>query len=394
MWQAALNVLTMGICGKAENHCMIFNVDATWRWCAKLLGMALMVINDSSAQETIAFNQAQVEELALFFAVESVHQVQQTLSRKVIKQMRKTGEDLTDRIQAINDNPPLANAQGVVHPFGPNNPLSFVYNAHDGSMTVWSRIIKKRGQIGYYGLTAVELAVALNQTTDQQRDRAGGYFAFDATADALSLKLHYPSPPVDRQAFYGAVDHLIRARLAWSEQDRFLNAAVAAAEAQAPPNEATASLGDWSATLVLRHFSVYPQLTAFYVNRYRQSWDRPHGVRAPLLVSDQKLWINQVINGMVHFRGLQADDQGTATITAQFSLTGPDGAVEFAGQELLLWQGPPPPTDHLQIGMQNLSWSFDQDAKPGKYLIEASICDQAGTRCLKLSHPFELLSTP
>ena len=360
-----------------------------------LLGTQLLAFETSNMKKNIetkeSFDLAMVEELALFYAEESVRNITVPLTLRVVEALNGEKVSKEDQINNIRSNPPKVNEKVVVFPFGKNNPLSFVYNPDNRTMTVWERFIKKRGAIGFYGLTSEELAVEINKTTSRKKDRASADFAYDKITDSLSLKRVYRFPPKNRKKFYKEIDKILKIRMKWMRKERFLKTAKAAANRNKPPESAASENKGFHAVLVLRHFSVPPELTQFYTGRYVKTWDRVHGIRPPLLVSDKTFQVGQLLNAFVHFQGASNGENGKGKVELEIKLIGPNGEVVFEKQKIKIWQNEAPPIKHLQIGENNLSISMDKESTIGQYLILANVCDQMTNRCVEIKHPIELL---
>jgi hypothetical protein len=336
------------------------------------------------------FDIAEVEDLALFFAVESVRRLRVPLAMRLLT-LGKSPLNKQEEIETIRSNPPRADTQGVVYPFGDKNALSFVYNSAARSLSCWERVVKKRGSTGNFARTGPEMAVARNTASSRERDRGGADFAYDPIRDAVSLRRDYLHPPADRDRFYKELSRLLATELKW-EKGRYLEKAVAIAESLHPPGSATAAADGFQATLVLRHFSAEPAQAKHWVERYVRAWDRPPGVRPPLLVSDRELLVDQTFNAYIHFRGARDGAHGTAAVDATFRLVGADGTEIFTDLQVPIWRTEAPPSDHLQLGVNDLSFSIDEEEPTGNHRLEAQVCDTATSRCVQLAHPFVLRS--
>jgi len=136
---------------------------------------------------------------------------------------------------------------------------------------------------------------------------------------------------------------------------------------------------------------VQPQLTPFYSERYVKTWDRVHGIRSPMLVSDQKFQIDQLLNGFIHFQGANNGVDGKGKVDVEYKLIGPNGEIIFEKQKVKIWHNQVPPQTHLQIGENNISFSMDNESEVGQYLLMAKVCDQVANLCVDIKHPIELL---
>jgi hypothetical protein len=335
-----------------------------------------------------SFDLATVEELGLFFAVESVRRLRIPLLLRLLP-LGHDEPSKQERIDAILDDPPRADAQGVVYPLGDKNPLSLVYNAEARTLSCWERLVKLYGSTTAFGPTGPEMAAALNAASSRDRDRGGADFAYDPIRDAISLRRDYLHPPTDRNRFHKELSRLLRTELKW-EKGLYLERATAIAESRRPPSSATATTDGFGATLVLRHFSAEPAAARHWVERYVRAWDHPPGGLEPRLVSDRELRVDQLLHAFIHFRGARDDAWGAAAVEATFRLLAPDGSEQFADLELPIWEGKAPPADHLQLGVNDISFSIDREEPTGTYQLEAEVCDVVTSRCVTLAHRFVL----
>jgi hypothetical protein len=335
------------------------------------------------------FDLATVEDLALFFAEETIRRVWISPILRLLTP-GKDGWNRKEEIERIRNNPPRADENLAVYPMGDKNDLSFVFDPDTRSLSCWERLVKKHGSTGMMGLTGSEMAAALNAVSARGRDRGGADFAYDAIRDALSLRLDFRHPPENRKRFYKEVRGLVAAQVKWTQ--RYLDVSRPIVEGRHPPGSATALTEGFGATLVLRHFSVEPSESQHYVERYLNAWDRPHGGMEPSLVSDRAVLVDQVLHAYIHFRGARNNAQGMAAVDATFRLVSPDNGPIFADLEAPIWRGPAPPASHLQIGEKDLALTLDQDEPLGTYSLEARVCDRTTSRCVELEHPFTLRS--
>ena len=57
-----------------------------------------------------------------------------------------------------------------------------------------------------------------------------------------------------------------------------------------------------------------------------------------------------------------------------------------------IWRSEAPPSDHLQIGVNDISFALDEDNPRGTYRLEVEVCETTASRCVKLAHAFVLRS--
>jgi len=339
----------------------------------------------SEARAAGRFDLATVEELALFFAEESVRRLRVPLSVRLFM----GGVSKQEELEKVRRNPPRADRDGVVYPFGDSNPLSFVHDPEARTLTVWERMIKKRGSIGLWGLTGPEAAAALN-TASTRRDRGGADFAYDALRDALSFRLVYRQPPADRKRFYEEVSRVVATQLEWSEK-RFLKEMNAIVEARKTPASATATREGFRATVALRHFAAGRDDTGRWVWRYVQAWSRPAPGPAPRMLSDAEVRAEQPLHAFLHFQGAVADAEGKARVEADLRLVGPEDGVRSSTPGILVFDGEAPPSGHLQLGDRGATLELAAGEPRGAYRVEAEVCDRVANRCVSLVHPISLV---
>ena len=335
------------------------------------------------------FDVATVEDLALFYAEESYRRLRIPLLMRLVM-IAHPGPGRKEAIADLHADPPKADSNGVVYPFGDSNPLSFAYDAKTRTLTCWERLAKKRGSMGFMGMTGPEHTAALNASSSRQRDRGGADWAWDPIRDAISLRRVYLHPPEDRERFYRDIDSLLRTQMKWAKK-RYLRETIALAESRHPPASATATADGFTATLILRHFSAPAEESQFWVERYFRAWDRHPRFRAPLLVSDGELPRDRRMHFFVHFQGAENNENGVAPIEAVFRLTAPDGSTLFENFAATVWREKANEPDHLHIGVNNTFVQPEATRPGGGYLLEAEVCDATTGRCVNLTHPFELL---
>lgn len=339
-----------------------------------------------------SFDEETVEDLARFFATEAIRKARIPLAYRALSLIYGP-IDKKGMIAEIEKNPPRIDAQGVVYPLGDKNQLSFVLDRETRTLSCWERVVKKYGGTGMLGLTGPEMARALNASSSRTRDRGGADFAYDPVRDALSLRIEFVDPPADRNEFFKPVDRLIKA-VVKLEKKRYLQLAQAASNRARPPATATATKDGFSATLVLRHFSVEPSETERWASRYLQTWNpnRQPGAMTPKLVSDRKLVIDQILHVYIHFSGASNSVGGIAAVDATYRLIGPDGGQVFERRDVPIWRDRAHPLGHVHLGATDLSFSLDGEEPTGAYRLEATVCDRGTSRCLRLEHPLELRS--
>lgn len=382
-----------------QNRLILLQRTATFAASAAIVLLASLPSGAATATETAApaaasvvgtFDLETVEDLALFFAEESYRRLRVPILMRLVM-IAHGGPKRREMIAELRADPPKADADGVVHPFGPSNPLSFAYDPETRTLTCWERLVRMRGSVSFTGLTGPELATALNAGSSRQADRGGSDFGYDPIGDALSLRRRYVHPPGDRERFYQEIDRLLAAQMKWFD-GRYLEEAIAIAESRLPPAAASARHDGFGATLILRHFSAPAAESQHFVERYFRAWDRPPGRQAPRLVSDRQLAAGRRMHFFVHFQGAENNDEGIARVDAVFRLLSPDGSTAFDDFDATVWSQQAQAPDHLHIGVNNTFLTLEDPMPAGIYRLEAEVCDVTAGRCVELTHPFELLA--
>lgn len=353
------------------------------------LMLCLCLVLPAQAKSSSAqFDQETVEELALFIAEESMRRIYIPITLRILSigHDNPTRQEMIDKISA---DPPRADAKGNVYPFKKNNNMSFVYHAETGEMLVHESMIETKGKMPRWGLTAPELADALNAASSK-RQRGGTDFVYDPYRDALSFQLRYANPPKDRERFYQDIHKLKKTALKWSG-DKFSNTVKGIAEKRKPPDTAIASSDGFEAALILRHFHADADQSQWALNRFFARWDRPKRHIAPRLVTDQELRPGSKMYSFISFMGATEMADGKNQISASFRLRGPDGSILLANQPPAIWNAPARDADRRQLAMNDISFRIENEPA-GRYQFEADICDMPSERCVKLVHPFELLA--
>ena len=370
-------------------------------WCLALLMILLqsVLIGKASAQGELqeskgGFDLEHVEELGLYFAEESTRRLYIPITFRIVALAMGEKISRKEELEKIRENPPKADANGVVHPFGSSNPLSLVYNSETRSMTAWERFIRYRHGVGYYGFTGPELAAGLNKVA-RKKDLAGGSFAFDPLKESISLKREYKDPPQDLDKFYDEINQLVKAYLRWIQKSElFLENATAAAKLYAPPASASATHNGFSAVMTLRHFSVPYTMIGHYIDKYAQYWEHRRGNTDTLLVSDSEMFYGQGVSAFIHFKGALDDSEGKAAVEVTYSLKGPNGNMIFDNHTMPIWWEAAPPGERLQLGRKNLLGGLGYDLQPGQYQMGARVCSQPADNCVDLEIPFSLAEKP
>lgn len=332
------------------------------------------------------FSKAQVEALALFVAEESIRRLRIPLVLRILDWGHDT-PTRKEQISALRADPPRMDERGYVFPFGPANGMSFYYDKEQKILYLQERIMRMRGKMPNWGLTVAELVQALTANSNSKQ-RAGAEFKYDATLDQLVLQKTFSQVPESAEDFYRQVNKMKRNGLVWFK-GRFLKMTEAIVKQRQPPASATANAEQFEASLILRHFAVQADDTAWPLQRFKAAWNRPVGRTAPFLLSNTQLHSGQRMYAFILFRGATTDLHGVAQVGASFKLIDPHGSVRLAGQNPLLWNHAPPPTGHLQLGINQIDFTVS-DEPYGDYQVQAEVCDVAGARCVNLVHTFTL----
>lgn len=342
--------------------------------------------NLAKAEPTTQYDQATVEDLALYVAEESIRRLHIPLVLWILSigHDSPTRQEMIDEIRA---DPPKADEKGIVYPFGEHNGMSFVYVPETHSMLVNERMMKTRGKMPYWGLTAIEHAAALNEATTE-KERGGATFVYNPYRDTLALQMVYDQPPAKRDRFYKDIKQLKKVSLKWYD-GKYVDKTNEILAKHALPASATAEKDGFEATVLLRHFGAEPEKSPWSVKRFIGAWDRRVGRRAPRLTTDNELPEGRMMYAFVLFKGATENADGVAEVGASFRLIAPDGSVRLNDMNPLLWNSSAKPEDHLQLGMNNISFRMREEPL-GTYRVEADVCDVASSRCVTVTHPFEL----
>jgi len=332
------------------------------------------------------FNQAKVEEFALFYAVESVRKLRIPLVLRIMS-IGHDNPTREERIEDIKANPPKADNRGNVYPFGSGNSMSFVLEPETGALLVHERMMKGRGKMPLWGLTMREHAQALNAATTL-KERGGFNFVYDSFRDSLALQRRYDHPPKDKKQFFKEMNHLKKIGLKWFD-GRFLEKTNEIIAQRTPPTTAVQTDSGFKARLLLRHFGVPPEESQRSLERFVNAWDRPDGNRAPRLLTDKDLSFGQKMYAFILFEGATHGEDGTSQVSAFFRLVGPRERLLLENKSPIVWSIPARSEDHIQLGFNDISFRI-QNEPAGTYRVEAEVCDVATNRRVKLVHPFVL----
>lgn len=361
--------------------------------CAGSAGSAVYAVSTPSvgvaARSGDRFSAQDVEALALDYAVEVYRRLE--IPPELRHMVDEVEQGRREEIEKIRSSPPTLQSDGVVHPFGPSNPVSFSLN-EDGTMTVWNEMIEMEGKMSAWGPTVKEAATALNEASTR-KERGGADWAWNRRRDELSLSTTWQDVPrtkAQRERFYRRTLNQHEAFMRWFEGD-FSDRLEKIVASKAPPASASAAADDFAATLILRHFSTTGSEQEMFASRYVRAWDRPpRHRRAPRLVSDRSVRQGQRFYVFFHFRGSQNNAEGVSPVAATLRIRRPDGDLLLEDVVVPVWQAGAKAKDFMQIGVSNLDLSLDRAESPGTYRLEARVCDQVSGRCVELSHPLDL----
>ncbi len=353
--------------------------------CLGLVLGLLAPLPAPARSKTRPINAETAEEVALFFALESMRRLRVPL---VLRLVFPDGSSREEELERIRQSPPRLNASNVVYPFGDKNALSMVLHEGRGVLSCRYSLSEKRGTVGGWGLTGPEMAAVLNEHSTA-RERGGAEWSYDPIRDSVGLQRDFSSLPADDDKLYRELNQFMKTGNWWFNE-RFVKRLVPLVEARQPPASASAEEEGFGATLVLRHFSQQNhEMGAHFAGRYLRGWDRKWGHRAPRVVSDRALDIDQLMYIWVHFEGAGTGEPlAEAAVYAKVRIVRPDGSLAVDEITLPLWRGEAPPGGHLQIGMNNVSFSLDADEPRGDWTIEARVCEDGRDRCVDLRHDF------
>ncbi len=208
----------------------------------------------------------------------------------------------------------------------------------------------------------------------------GTELCYDLVSKAVFVFEMFAESPVRKKDFINTCDRVMKTGERWM-REHFLPAQNAFFARHAPPDTATARSEDVRATLVLAEDKA----------GFRDVWDRPTTARLPAIWTLDHVVAGEPAFAFVLFSGCVPDAAGLCSLMASLDILRPDGSSLMSAPDINIWNGPPPPVEHLQIAEQSLEISIDKKEPLGTYHIRGKVCNQGTQRCVEFSLPFELV---
>lgn len=105
---------------------------------------------------------------------------------------------------------------------------------------------------------------------------------------------------------------------------------------------------------------------------FRRAWAGP---QPPKLNATTNATRGRPVYAMVIFSGCRAAADGKCRVTAQFSVTKPDGRPYRPSAETKLWGGPPAPARRMQLAESSVGLKLEPKDPPGAYRVRALVTD-------------------
>jgi hypothetical protein len=139
-------------------------------------------------------------------------------------------------------------------------------------------------------------------------------------------------------------------------------------DANAPPNPAQASKGG---------FGVMMLVTSDYVG----FWEAWEGDTPPKVTATEEVARDRPVHGILLFSGCRPGQDGNCNVTAELSITGPDGSPYSETMSGKVWGGAPAPGYNLQASESSIGFTLDPEDPLGVYTLKAMVRDNvAGTK--------------
>jgi len=328
---------------------------------------------------TIAFSAVQADPATAATGgidLETANRIVTQYARHVLSELPRDWREAEEA--KWKSDPPRIDAQGIYQLKGPKGNIAFEYDADGKRLLCWSLIHKPREAYPRIGLTRDEILEALRQAGAKGVDTGGGTVTLDPDSNGFFLLRVYDEPPKSAKQLTKELDRLTAAGEKWFRK-HYLEAVLRHAESMRPPASATARDGDFAVTLVLS-----PD------KRYHELWHRPPGAVQPQLVTRSKYVRGEEVWAMSLFKGATPGEDGSVRIEAQYSFVYPDGQ-EAGSKPFVLWEGAPPPVDHLQMVEDRAAIELGDDMLLGDYVARIKVCDPRTQRCVTAETPFRLV---
>ena len=143
-----------------------------------------------------------------------------------------------------------------------------------------------------------------------------------------------------------------------------------------PPHPSRAAKGRFAVMMI-----VTPDIEAFWAE-----WQKPED---PHLTSTERIARDSPVFAMLVFSGCRAGADGNCRVSAEFRMTGPDGAPYGEPHRGLAWSGPPAPGRNLQLSEASLGFRLDPPDPLGRYTISATLTDEIAGETLQVEQGVE-----
>jgi hypothetical protein len=113
---------------------------------------------------------------------------------------------------------------------------------------------------------------------------------------------------------------------------------------------------------------------------YEAFWKAWEGPTPPQLPTTTQVTRSTPVHGMLIFSGCKVGPDGKCNVTAELSITGPDGKAYGKTMQAPVWNEPPASGYNLQLSPASIGFRLDPEDALGSYTLHASVTDRlAGT---------------
>jgi len=103
----------------------------------------------------------------------------------------------------------------------------------------------------------------------------------------------------------------------------------------------------------------------------------------------------ELIAGVIVFADCAPTEKGFCDVTVTYTLFKPDGALYDEPMESETWIGkPPPPSNHLQLGVGSFCVVIEPEDPLGRYRMQAEVRDRVSGKTLRLERHFDAVEPP
>jgi hypothetical protein len=144
--------------------------------------------------------------------------------------------------------------------------------------------------------------------------------------------------------------------------------------ATAPPTPAQASRNGFGVFML-----VTPDLDGFW-----EAWARPS---PPQIGTTDEVRRGRPVYAILLFSGCRPAPDGNCNVTAELSMTGPNGSPYGDTMRGLVWAGPPAPQYRLQASESSLGFRLEPADPLGTYTLRAMVTDNVAGTTLSVEQP-------